>query len=116
MTLRQDVDSEGKDANNFSLERVADLTDVLSSKTEVAINQIDRINGETQVLAINALIEASRAGEVGKTFGVVAEEMSKLSKKIEDTTENMRKESLSTMGEMGKIINAQITNIRGIRL
>jgi hypothetical protein len=118
MTLQQpEVKTpQNKDTNNYSLERVADLTRVLSSKTEVAINQIDRINGETQVLAINALIEASRAGEVGKAFSVVAEEMSKLSKKIEDTTENMRRESLATMAEMGKIIDTQITNIRGVRL
>jgi hypothetical protein len=118
MTLQQPEmkSQQSKDANNYSLERVAELTSVLSSKTEVAINQIDRINGETQVLAINALIEASRAGEVGKAFSVVAEEMSKLSKKIEDTTENMRRESLATMGEMGKIIDTQITNIRGVRL
>jgi|SRR5581483_3926194 len=115
MTLQpaEQVDKKDKE---FSLERVAELTGVLSDKTSSAISQIDHINGETQVLAINALIEASRAGEVGKAFSVVAEEMSKLSKKIETTTENLRRESIGTMSEMEKIIKSQITNIKGIRL
>jgi hypothetical protein len=114
---RNDTDNHAdKEESSFSLEKVAELTRLLSQKTQVAINQIDRINGETQVLSINALIEASRAGEVGKTFSVVAEEMSKLSKKIEGTTENLRRESIGTMEEMGKIITKQITSIRGIRL
>lgn len=117
MNLQQQEMGEQKETKSaFSLEKVAELTEVLAQKTETAINQIDRINGETQVLSINALIEASRAGEVGKTFSVVAEEMSKLSKKIEDTTENLRRESMGTMAEMGEIIRKQITSIRGIRL
>jgi len=113
---QQELSEQKENKSAFSLEKVAELTEVLSQKTEAAINQIERINGETQVLSINALIEASRAGEVGKTFSVVAEEMSKLSKKIEDTTENLRRESMGTMAEMGEIIKRQITSIRGIRL
>lgn len=116
MTLQQSSAEQKESKSSFSLEKVAELTEVLAQKTETAINQIDRINGETQVLSINALIEASRAGEVGKTFSVVAEEMSKLSKKIEDTTEHLRRESMGTMAEMGEIIKKQITSIRGIRL
>ncbi len=102
--------------DNSSLETVAKLSEMLSAKTETAINQIDHINGETQVLAINALIEASRAGEAGKAFSVVAEEMSRLSRKIVDTTDKLRKESRGTISELKNIIKMQATNIRGIRL
>jgi len=102
--------------NNSSLETVAKLSEMLSAKTETAINQIDHINGETQVLAINALIEASRAGEAGKAFSVVAEEMSRLSRKIVDTTDKLRKESRGAISELKNIIKMQATNIRGIRL
>ncbi len=122
MTLQEqqqhhkDMQNSESTKSTFSLEKVAELTEVLAQKTESAINQIERINGETQVLSINALIEASRAGEVGKTFSVVAEEMSKLSKKIEDTTENLKHESLGTIAEMKEIIKKQITSIRGVRL
>jgi Methyl-accepting chemotaxis protein (MCP) signalling domain len=115
MTLQPAEQVDKKD-NGFSLEKVAELTEMLSDKTGAAISQIDHINGETQVLAINALIEASRAGEVGKAFSVVAEEMSKLSKKIEATTDNLRRESMNTMSEMEKIVKTQITSIKGIRL
>ncbi|AIF84395.1 methyl-accepting chemotaxis protein [Candidatus Nitrososphaera evergladensis SR1] len=102
--------------DNSSLETVAKLSEMLSSKTETAINEIDHINGETQVLAINALIEASRAGEAGKAFSVVAEEMSRLSRKIVDTTDKLRKESRGTISELKNLIKMQATNIRGVRL
>jgi hypothetical protein len=108
--------SEERKGKNFSLETVAELAEVLAAKTETAINKIDKINDETHVLAINALIEASRAGELGKAFSVVAEEMSELSRKISDTTENLRKESRDTITELGNIIKMQATNIRGVRL
>lgn len=116
MQAMQHADQGNDAAKNSSLETVAKLSEILSAKTETAINQIDHINGETQVLAINALIEASRAGEAGKAFSVVAEEMSKLSRKIGDTTENLRKESRGTISELKNIIKMQATNIRGIRL
>lgn len=103
-------------AENSSLESLAELSEILSSKTAAAINQIDHINGETEVLAINALIEASRAGEAGKAFSIVAEEMGKLSRKIGDTIEKLRDESLGSISELKNIIKMQATNIRGVRL
>lgn len=48
-------------------------------KSESAIDQIDLINQKTRYLSLNALIEASRAGEHGRGFAVVANEVRELS-------------------------------------
>lgn len=101
---------------NFTLERVAELSEILASKVESAINEIERLNGQTHMIAINARIEASRAGMAGKAFSVVAEQMNDLSGKIGVVSKKMRNESRGSIDELGNLIKTQATNVRGTRL
>lgn len=70
---------------------------------------INEIAEETKLLGLNASIEAARAGDVGRGFGVVAQEIRKLSSesketvsKIKEFTNNITKSVATTvkMGEM----------------
>lgn len=45
---------------------------------------------ETQMSGLNAAIEAARAGDAGRDFGVVAEEIRKLSDQSKQTAEQIR--------------------------
>lgn len=107
---------KGKKEDNLSLERVAELADLLAAKVESAINEVDRLNGQTHMIAINARIEASRAGEAGKAFSVVAEQMNELSSKIGTVNGKMRNESRDAIDELGNLIKTQATTVRGTRL
>jgi methyl-accepting chemotaxis protein len=92
-----------------SADRVRDL-DAVSDRIGGFIERITRLARQTNLLALNAAIEAARAGEQGKGFAVVADEVRKLA----NESERAAREIQSTVGDvrahMGEVTQLLLTN------
>jgi methyl-accepting chemotaxis protein len=60
------------------------------ARVNECMKQLDGINATTNMLALNARIEAERAGSAGAAFRVVANEVRDLSKSTQELTQSMR--------------------------
>ncbi|SFH74007.1 Methyl-accepting chemotaxis protein (MCP) signalling domain-containing protein [Tindallia magadiensis] len=104
-------EAEGLSSIGENLDKMSCEALKYASGTEEITSVIKRVSSQSNLLGLNASIEAARSGVAGKGFAVVAEEIRKLAVSSNESVENIEK-MLKDIKEINEKMAIEITNIK----
>jgi hypothetical protein len=121
MSLMTDVGASAKSSQSSQASLGAGLDDLerLSKAIGSITGGISAIADQTNLLALNAAIEAARAGEAGRGFAVVADEVRKLAQSAKnqaDATASSIHEAVKTITDIRQIAQQTLGSINQLIL
>lgn len=111
-----DLNSDRSKDDDESLDSVTNLVVNLADETQKATDEINKINDQTQILSLNAAIEAARVGDAGRGFGVISGFMGDLSRQTAQVTNSMSSNTQKKIKNLNEFLSTNSRQIKGDRL
>jgi hypothetical protein len=111
--VAQTTKPEGKSSRTNDPRSLETLVKQLAAVVSSAVRDIRDLNDKTRMLALNAQIEAARAGQHGTAFSVVASEMQELSNSTMQVANHLVSTTNASITDLLSTIN---NSVRGTRL
>ncbi len=97
-------------------EEIVELSERVGLLAKQKTGDIQQITNQSKILALNAMIEAARAGDAGRGFSVVASEMKNISTQINDVARQLEQELASEASRLEDLGRRIVRELRGERL
>jgi hypothetical protein len=103
-------------ASIVSIKDISTKSEAVQEITFSKVGQIRAINRRMRILALNALIEAERAGAAGRGFAVVSQEVRGISEEVEKLSTALEAELANEIGQISTLVQEMSQGSQGQRL
>lgn len=99
-----------------SLDDIVEQSHAAARQANLSVSNISRITAQMKMLAINAKIEAARAGTVGRGFSIVADEVGNVGTQINDIARDIQLQLSQRLADLNHMVVAMDRHSTGARL
>ncbi len=105
LELTKNIVNDTENLNNQIITENEIVTNLVQKSDDIAqaITVIDQISFQTNILSLNAAVEAATAGEAGKGFAVVAQEVRNLASRSADAAKEIKDVVVSIQEETARM-------------